>query len=71
MTISAYPGGEQVDNLIEGKIANARENAQQNRSDNHNNGRVAKLSFRRPGSLLELINHLTNEDARAAKRVFH
>ena len=70
-TCLAYEGREQVDDLIEGEIADASENSEQNGSDNDHDGRIAQFAAGGPGSFLKLSDHLAEEDAGAAEWVFH
>ena len=67
----AHPGGEQIHDLIERKIADAREYAEDDRSHDHHERGVAQLGLGGPGGLLKLTDHFAEEDASAAERVFH
>jgi hypothetical protein len=63
--------GEKHDDLRERKIADAREQAKDERSDDDHDGGVAQFGLGGPGGFLKLTNHFTEEDASAAERIFH
>src|ERR1700678_4808688 len=62
---------EQVDHLVEGEVADAREEAEKEAREDDHDGRVAQLRPGWPARLLELADHLAYEDTRALERVFH
>src|SRR5271166_5426172 len=67
----ADPVGKQRNDLIERKIADAREQSEDNRSDHDHNGGIAQLGLGGPGGLLKLVDHLTEEVASDLKWIFH
>src|SRR5580692_6211602 len=63
--------GEEVNDLVECKIANARKKPEDNRGHNDDDGGGAQLKLGRPRSFLKLADHFAEEDTCAAERIFH
>ncbi len=64
-------GREQVDDLIQREVADAGEDAEDDRRDEDDDRGIAQLSLGRPRGFLKLTDHFTKEDTCAAERVFH
>src|SRR5687768_2672457 len=62
---------EQVHELVEGEVADAGENAEDNRRYNHYDGVVAELRRGGPSAFLKLIHDFDREDTDGTERVFH
>src|ERR1017187_4405497 len=67
----ADPVGEERNDLVERKIADAREQAEDERGEHDHDGGIAQLGLGGPGGFLKLTDHFTEEDAGAAERIFH
>src|SRR5436305_14327693 len=70
-TMSAHPVGEEQHDLIDRKIGDAGENAQDRDRDHNDDGGIAQLSLGRPRGFLKLVDHFAEEDTGAAERIFH
>src|SRR5580692_9316348 len=62
---------EQVDQLVEREVADAREEPEEEARQDDDDRRDAQLRTGGPARLLELADHLAYEDTRALERVFH
>jgi hypothetical protein len=68
---SADQLGEERDDLVEGEVADAREQAEEKRGKDDDAGGLDKLRTRGPCAFFQFIDHFDDEDAGAAKRILH